>query len=97
MLKAGDSAHSLPLISPLPLTRSWLQDTQKDILDYAQQACDTFPAFKDQCVAYVETYGPVALATAIAYLQPALCQNIGFCPAPLPPVLQQQQQMSLTS
>ena len=56
------------------------QDTQKDLLEYAKQACNTFPAFQDQCVAYVEAYGPVALATAIAYMQPALCENIGFCP-----------------
>ena len=59
-----------------------MQDTQKSLLNYAKDACGTFPAFEDQCEAYVEAYGPIALATAIAYMQPALCSNIGFCPPP---------------
>lgn len=63
---------------------SVFQKTQKHILDYVKQQCDDFSAFKEQCVSYVELYGPLALNMARQYLSPDLCTQLGFCPDPSP-------------
>ena len=60
-----------------------MQDTQKEILVYAHEACHVFPGFQDQCEVYVNMYGPLVLGIVQQYLQPdALCGQLGFCPAP---------------
>jgi saposin len=67
------------------LLGSWvvLQDTQKQILEYAKEACQTFgPDFKDQCLNYVELYGPLVVNMVVQYLKPELCIEAGYCPKP---------------
>lgn len=40
----------------------YAQDTQKQILEYAKEACTTLgPNFQDQCLNYVELYGPLVI------------------------------------
>ena len=56
-----------------------MQSTQKQVLDYAKEACDTYPDFHDQCVTYVEMYGPLLLNAAVAYMNPEVCSRIGVC------------------
>ena len=66
---------------------SQLQDTQKEILVYAHEACHVFPGFEDQCEVYVNMYGPLVLGIVQQYLQPdAMCGRLGFCPLPPPPI-----------
>ena len=65
---------------------SQLQETQKEILVYAHEACHVFPGFEDQCEMYVNMYGPLVMGIIQQYLQPdAMCGRLGFCP--LPPAL----------
>ena len=60
-----------------------LQNTQKDILEYAHEACHSFPGFETQCETYVNMYGPLVLGIIQQYLQPeAMCARLGFCPKP---------------
>lgn len=60
-----------------------LQDTQKQILEYAKEACQAFgPNFKDQCLNYVELYGPLVVNMIVQYLKPQLCIDAGYCPQP---------------
>ncbi len=56
-----------------------LQDTQKEILDLAKESCAAFQAYKDQCVTYVELYGPLLFNMFVQYLRPELCTTIGYC------------------
>ncbi|KAL3143002.1 hypothetical protein ABBQ38_003281 [Trebouxia sp. C0009 RCD-2024] len=61
-------------------------ETQKEILEYAHDACHVFPGFEDQCEMYVNMYGPLVMGIIQQYLQPdAMCGRLGFCP--LPPAL----------
>lgn len=61
-------------------------DTQKEILDYAEQACHTFHQYEDQCLEYVHQYGPLAIGIVLQYMQPDLvCNELGFCPKPPSP------------
>ena len=63
-----------------------VQETQKEILEYAHDACHVFPGFEDQCEIYVNMYGPLVMGVIQQYLQPdAMCSRLGFCP--LPPAL----------
>lgn len=63
-----------------------VQETQKQILEYAHDACHVFPGFEDQCEMYVNMYGPLVMGIIQQYLQPdAMCGRLGFCP--LPPAL----------
>lgn len=63
-----------------------VQETQKEILEYAHDACHVFPGFEDQCEMYVNMYGPLVMGIIQQYLQPdAMCGRLGFCP--LPPAL----------
>lgn len=48
-------------------------------MDYAKQACDVYPDFHDQCLTYVEMYGPLLINAAVAYMTPQLCEQWGFC------------------
>jgi hypothetical protein len=74
----------VPLLSLLIC--SHLQETQKEILVYAHEACHVFPGFEDQCEMYVNMYGPLVMGIIQQYLQPdAMCGRLGFCP--LPPAL----------
>ena len=60
-----------------------LQETQKDILEYAHEACHSFPGFETQCETYVNMYGPLVLGIIQQYLQPeTMCARLGFCPKP---------------
>jgi hypothetical protein len=57
------------------------QDTQKQILEYAKEACSTLgPNLKDQCLNYVELYGPLVVNMIVQYLKPELCIDAGYCP-----------------
>ena len=39
------------------------------MLDYAKQACGSFGAdFKDQCVAYIELYGPMVIQVEVLHI-----------------------------
>lgn len=63
-----------------------LQETQKEILVYAHEACHVFPGLEEQCEMYVNMYGPLVMGIIQQYLQPdAMCGRLGFCP--LPPAL----------
>ena len=74
----------VPLLSLLIC--SHLQETQKEILVYAHEACHVFPGFEDQCEMYINMYGPLVMGIIQQYLQPdAMCGRLGFCP--LPPAL----------
>jgi saposin len=45
------------------------QDTQKQILQYAKEACQTLgPNFQDQCLNYVELYGPLVINMVVQVL-----------------------------
>lgn len=55
------------------------QDTQKEILDIAKNACTAFQQYKDQCVTYLELYGPLLFNMVVQYLQPQLCITLGYC------------------
>jgi len=58
-------------------------ETQKDILEYAHEACHSFPGFETQCETYVNMYGPLVLGIIQQYLQPeTMCARLGFCPKP---------------
>ncbi|BDA48770.1 probable prosaposin [Coccomyxa sp. Obi] len=58
-------------------------DTQKQILEYAKEACEAIgPNFKDQCLNYVELYGPLVVNMIVQYLKPQLCIDAGYCPQP---------------
>jgi hypothetical protein len=58
-------------------------DTQQQLMDYAKQACQVFPALKDQCTMYVDEYAPLVYGVMLTYLQPdALCGELGYCPSP---------------
>lgn len=60
-----------------------VQDTQKQILEYAKEACQAIgPDFKDQCLNYVELYGPLVVNMVVQYLKPQLCIDAGYCPQP---------------
>ena len=60
-----------------------VQETQKEILEYAHDACHVFPGFEDQCETYVNMYGPLVMGIIQQYLQPdAMCSRLGFCPLP---------------
>eukprot|EP00884_Botryococcus_braunii_P015377 jgi/Botrbrau1/2522/Bobra.0079s0014.1 len=54
-------------------------DTQKEILDIAKNACEAFQQYKDQCVTYLELYGPLLFNMIVQYLQPQLCITLGYC------------------
>ena len=56
-----------------------MQKTQKEVLDYAKEACDVYPDFHDQCLTYVEIYGPQVMNAAVAYMTPELCIQLGIC------------------
>lgn len=56
-----------------------MQATQKEILDYIKQNCESFQAFADQCATYIDLYGPLVLNMAKQYLKPELCSQLGFC------------------
>ena len=61
------------------------QDTQKQILEYAKEACSGLgPNFKDQCLNYVELYGPLVVNMIVQYLKPELCIDAGYCPKVVP-------------
>lgn len=58
-------------------------DTQQQLMEYAKQACQVFPALKEQCTMYVDQYAPLVYGVMLTYLQPdALCGELGYCPAP---------------
>lgn len=60
-----------------------MQETQKEVLEYAHEACKAFPGFETQCETYVNMYGPLVLGIIQQYLQPeAMCARLGFCPKP---------------
>ncbi|KAK9812736.1 hypothetical protein WJX72_002865 [[Myrmecia] bisecta] len=60
-------------------------NTQKEIIEYAKEACAVLKQMEDQCDVYVETYGPLVLNMAMQYLQPNLCpSSAGPCPCPCP-------------
>ena len=70
-------AEALPHVS--------LQDTQKQILEYAKEACSSLgPNLKDQCLNYVELYGPLVVNMIVQYLKPELCIDAGYCPKVVP-------------
>lgn len=55
-------------------------ENQKELLDFAKRACDSFEEYKEQCVEYVDMYGPMIIGIAISYLQPQpLCTRLGYC------------------
>lgn len=59
-------------------------DIQKEVLDFAKQSCDSFDDYKDQCVEYIDMYGPMAFGMMITYLQPLqFCTRIGYCDGPV--------------
>ncbi|CAL5223567.1 g6102 [Coccomyxa viridis] len=60
-------------------------DTQKQILEYAKEACSSLgPNLKDQCLNYVELYGPLVVNMIVQYLKPELCIDAGYCPKVVP-------------
>ena len=64
-----------------------LQATQKQILEYAKQMCSSLTTFHDQCLAYVELYGPLVFNMLVQYLTPELCITLSYCP-PITPGMQ---------
>lgn len=58
-----------------------MQATQKEALEYAEEVCDAYPDFHDQCLTYVQMYGPLLLNAAVAYMNPSLCSTLGVCPS----------------
>lgn len=64
-----------------------VQETQKQILEYAKQMCSSLTTFHDQCLAYVELYGPLVFNMLVQYLTPELCITLSYCP-PITPGLQ---------
>ena len=57
-----------------------VQETQKQILEYAKQMCSSLTTFHDQCLAYVELYGPLVFNMLVQYLTPELCITLSYCP-----------------
>ena len=49
--------------------------------------CSTLTTFHDQCLAYVELYGPLVFNMLVQYLTPELCITLSYCP-PIAPGLQ---------
>ena len=47
-----------------------------------REVCSALQGFEDQCVSYVELYGPLLLNVVAQYLKPELCNRMGYCPAP---------------
>ncbi len=56
------------------------QETQKQILQYAKQMCSSLSTYHDQCLAYVELYGPLVFNMLVQYLTPQLCVTLSYCP-----------------
>lgn len=58
--------------------------TQQEILTYAKEACTSLGKdYQDQCIQYVEMYGPLIFTLALGYLQPEpLCVRLHYCKAP---------------
>ena len=59
-----------------------VQETQKEILEYAHDFCFAYPGFEDQCEAYVNKYGALVVVTIQMYLDQApgiMCSRMGFC------------------
>jgi len=55
-------------------------DTQKEVFDYVKQGCETFDSYKEQCVEYVDQYGPLVFGMVLTYLQPEpFCTQMGYC------------------
>ena len=42
------------------------------------------PNIKDQCLNYVELYGPLVVNMIVQYLKPELCIDVGYCPKVVP-------------
>jgi len=58
-------------------------DNQKAVLDYAKQSCDSFDDYKDQCMEYIDMYGPMMFTLMVTYLEPQqFCTRIGYCDGP---------------
>ncbi|KAK9839502.1 hypothetical protein WJX81_006179 [Elliptochloris bilobata] len=55
-------------------------EMQKQILEYAKQMCTSLSTFHDQCLAYVELYGPLVFNMLVQYLTPELCVTLSYCP-----------------
>ncbi len=55
------------------------QDTQKQILEYAKEACTALgPNLHDQCLNYVELYGPLVVNMIVqVWLSPAVSSRVG--------------------
>ena len=79
LLLKGNDWHGEALLS------CQYQDTQKQILEYAKEACSSLgPNIKDQCLNYVELYGPLVVNMIVQYLKPELCIDVGYCPKVVP-------------
>ena len=66
--------------TPDPVCGRVLQATQKQILEYAKQMCSSLSTYHDQCLAYVELYGPLVFNMLVQYLTPQLCITLSYCP-----------------
>ncbi|KAK9851682.1 hypothetical protein WJX84_005492 [Apatococcus fuscideae] len=62
---------------------------QQQLLADAQQACEIFKTLKDQCVSYVEVYGPLAIQDAQPWGRQGVFSNEGALLQPLRPVVSQ--------
>lgn len=53
-----------------------MQDTQKQILEYAKEACTALgPNLHDQCLNYVELYGPLVVNMIVQVKSQPLCSE----------------------
>ena len=60
-----------------------MQDTQKQILEYAKEACTALgPNLQDQCLNYVELYGPLVVNMIVQVRIHASVRCHAWCDAP---------------
>jgi len=56
------------------------KETDGEVMDYAEEACDLLPAYSDQCKAAIEMYGPQMIKMVEDNLKPnVICASVGLC------------------
>lgn len=55
-------------------------DNQQQVFDLMKQGCSVLGSFEQTCDDAVDEYGPMLMATIVAYMQPEqVCTDLGYC------------------
>jgi len=55
-------------------------DNQQQVFDLMKQGCSVLGSFEQTCDDIVDEYGPMLMATIVAYMQPEqVCTDLGYC------------------